>query len=359
METLNGLNAVSLFAGVGGFELALKGAGIEVAASVEIDEKARGVLARHFPETPLFSDVCEVTGNQLKDAGFRPDRGIIAGGFPCQDLSIAGKRAGLGGPHSKLFWEFERLVGETQPRWLVIENVPGLLSSNRGRDMGAVLGALVNRGYGVSWRVLDAQFFGVPQRRRRVVIVGHLGDDGEASSKVLSLEESLRGHPQPGDPKRAFLAASDGEGASGDNLAAALTAKLAKHSTGPSGYEVGNLVLVKSRRAQSQSDFEAWAPSEVAPALNGFDNTSDQRATILASGVRRFTPRECERLQGFPDDWTAERFHFQKQQLVRQLDSSRYRQMGNAIAVPVFEWVFRNIVDWENALWPKSSSPEI
>ena len=172
------MNAVSLFAGVGGFDLALQRNGVEVVASVEIDKKAQEVLRRRFPNSTIFGDITEVTGEQLISAGFNPDNGIITGGFPCQDLSVAGKRAGLAGKRSGLFWEICRLLDETGAQNFILENVPGLLSSNNGRDMAAVLEALVQRGYRVGWRVLDAQYFGVPQRRKRVFIVGCLGDGG-------------------------------------------------------------------------------------------------------------------------------------------------------------------------------------
>lgn len=165
------LTAVSLFAGVGGFELALQNNGVKVVASVEIDDAARGVLKHRFPDTKLFTDVQEVTGDDLIATGFIPERGIIVGGFPCQDLSVAGKRKGLAGERSGLYWEIVRLAEETQAKWLILENVPGLLTSQKGRDMGIVIGTLVDCGYSVSWRVLDAQHFGVPQRRRRVFIV--------------------------------------------------------------------------------------------------------------------------------------------------------------------------------------------
>ena len=170
--------AVSLFAGVGGFDLALERNGVKVVAAVEIDKKASSVLAKHFPNTKLFGDIQEVTGKDLIDAGFEPKGGIITGGFPCQDLSVAGKRAGLAGKRSGLFWEICRLLDETRAENFILENVPGLLSSNNGKDMACVVEALVERGYSIGWRVLDAQYFGVPQRRRRVFIVGCLADGG-------------------------------------------------------------------------------------------------------------------------------------------------------------------------------------
>jgi DNA (cytosine-5)-methyltransferase 1 len=182
--------AVSLFAGVGGFDLAFERAGVKVVASVEIDKKASVVLAKHFPDSQLFGDIKGVTGEQLIAAGFNPIGGIITGGFPCQDLSVAGKRKGLGGSRSGLFWEICRLLDETQAENFILENVPGLLSSNSGRDMATVVEALVKRGYRIAYRVLDAQHFGVPQRRRRVFIVGCLGDSGKSPEEILAIGQS-------------------------------------------------------------------------------------------------------------------------------------------------------------------------
>jgi DNA (cytosine-5)-methyltransferase 1 len=188
------ITAVSLFAGVGGFDLALERAGVKVVASVEWDKKAQEVLRRHFPESTIFGDISGVTGEQLIAAGFEPRNGIITGGFPCQDLSVAGKRAGLGGSRSGLFWEICRLLDETRAQNFILENVPGLLNSNGGADMAVVLQALVERGYRVAYRVLDAQHFGVPQRRRRVFIVGCLGDSGAAPEEILAIAEGRAGY---------------------------------------------------------------------------------------------------------------------------------------------------------------------
>lgn len=190
------LTAVSLFAGVGGFELALQNNGVKVVASVEIDDAARGVLKHKFPDTKLFTDVQEVTGDDLIAAGFIPERGIIVGGFPCQDLSVAGKRKGLAGERSGLYWEIVRLAEETQAKWLILENVPGLLTSQKGRDMGIVIGTLVDCGYSVSWRVLDAQHFGVPQRRRRIFIVAGRTSIERVGQVLLESESSARNFTQ-------------------------------------------------------------------------------------------------------------------------------------------------------------------
>ena len=187
------LTGVSLFAGVGGFDLAMQRQGVRVVASVEIDKNCNKVLAQHFPNTKQFNDITEVKGSDLIEAGFTPDRGIITGGFPCQDLSVAGKRAGLAGARSGLFWEAARIVEETQSNWFIIENVPGLLTSNSGADFGVVIGTMADLGYGVAWRVLDAQYFGVPQRRRRVFIVGQRDPDSTSAGEVLFNSQGSRG----------------------------------------------------------------------------------------------------------------------------------------------------------------------
>jgi DNA (cytosine-5)-methyltransferase 1 len=202
------LTGVSLFAGVGGFDLAMQRKGVKVVASVEIDSKCNEVLAKHFPEATQFTDVTTVKGEDLINAGFNPRTGIITGGFPCQDLSVAGKRAGLAGERSGLFWEIARLVEETQTEYFLIENVPGLLTSNKGRDFGVVVGTMADLGYSLGWRVLDAQHFGVPQRRRRVFIVGRRTTDGTSIAEVLFKSDSLRGDHTQSQPQRQDSATS-------------------------------------------------------------------------------------------------------------------------------------------------------
>jgi len=189
---MNKLTGVSLFAGVGGFDLAMERNSVEVVSNVEIDKQCQKVLAKHFPNAKQFSDITDVKGSDLIAAGFKPDRGIITGGFPCQDLSVAGKRRGLAGERSGLFWEIARLIEETQTEWFILENVPGLLTSNKGKDFGVVIGTLADIGYGVAWRVLDAQYFGVPQRRRRIFIIGRRTGNPLSSAEVLFKSEGLR-----------------------------------------------------------------------------------------------------------------------------------------------------------------------
>lgn len=172
------MNVGSTFSGVGGFDLGFERAGMRVLWQAEIDEWCRRVLRWHWPDAAIYDDVRAVNG----EAGAID---LLAGGFPCQDLSVAGKRAGFAGERSSLFFEFARIADELRPRWIVLENVVGLLSSANGRDFGILLSTLGEIGYGCGWRTLDARYFGVPQRRRRVFIVGCLGDDGERAVRAL------------------------------------------------------------------------------------------------------------------------------------------------------------------------------
>jgi DNA-cytosine methyltransferase len=196
------MNVGSTFSGVGGFDLGLERAGMSVVWQAEIDEWCRRVLRGHWPNAAIFTDVRDVSGALLhKGRGAAPGRpaepdeskcergletvDLLRGGFPCQDLSVAGKRAGFKGERSSLFFEFARIADDLKPRWIVLENVAGLLSSAEGRDFGILLSTLAELGYGCAWRLVDARFFGVPQRRRRVFIVGCLGDNGERAVRAL------------------------------------------------------------------------------------------------------------------------------------------------------------------------------
>jgi DNA (cytosine-5)-methyltransferase 1 len=172
------MNVGSTFSGVGGFDLGFERAGMRVLWQAEIDEWCRRVLRWHWPNAAIFDDVRAVNGEA-------EPVNLLCGGFPCQDLSVAGKRAGFKGERSSLFFEFARIADELRPRWIVLENVVGLLSSAEGRDFGILLATLAEIGYGCAWRVVDARYFGVPQRRRRVFIVGCLGDDGERAVRAL------------------------------------------------------------------------------------------------------------------------------------------------------------------------------
>jgi len=166
---------VSLFAGVGGFDLGLEQSGHTCVGQVEIDKNARAILEQHWPNVPKHTDV-RTAKDWADEIGLTGNVDLVCGGFPCQDLSVAGKRAGLAGERSGLFFDALSFATHVQAETIVLENVPGLLSSNKGRDFGTVIVGLADSGYSnIEWRVLNSQFFGVAQRRRRVFIVASLG----------------------------------------------------------------------------------------------------------------------------------------------------------------------------------------
>lgn len=200
---------VSLFSGIEAASVAWGPLGYEPMAFAEVDPFACAVLAERFPEVPNLGDVTRVDwGEFVRDRG-RPD--VVVGGSPCQSFSVAGDRTGLDGA-SGLMWEYVRAVRELVPLWLVWENVPGALSSTHGEDFGCLLRELDALGYGLAWRVLDAQFFGLAQRRERVFVVGRLGDPG-GPCEVLFEPESLRWDTPSSREKRQELAAGAGGGA--------------------------------------------------------------------------------------------------------------------------------------------------
>ncbi len=185
---------------MGGFDLGFERAGMKSVAHVEIEKNCHAVLAEHFPHAQLHQDVTKITKQTFGNGTIE----LICGGFPCQDLSVAGRRAGLAGERSGLWHNFRNIVEWYRPQWVVIENVPGLLSSNRGGDLATVLSGLEELGYEWAYRVLDAQYFGLAQRRKRLFIVGYLGR-GRAA-KVLFEPESLSWDLEPRREKRKGVA---------------------------------------------------------------------------------------------------------------------------------------------------------
>lgn len=285
---------------------------------------------------------------------------ILCGGFPCQDLSVAGKRAGLSAERSGLFFEFVRLIRELRdvtagryPRFVVLENVPGLLSSNRGRDFAVVLQSLAESGaLDIAWRILDSRWFGVPQRRRRVFVVADFG--GRCASEVLFEPEGCGGHPAAGGAA-GESAAGCAEAGFGEPVAAwderNITSKGNRSrvefgAPSPTLHQGGMSVLANPLGSGFRCDLDGdtYVPA-VAPTLDAQDGRkwgSNQwvnrgKAIHQGQGVRRLTPIECERLQGFPDGWTSP-------DGLEVADSHRYRMLGNAVSVPVVEWIARRIV---------------
>ena len=353
------LTVGSLFRGIGGLDLGFERAGMRVAWSVEIDQQCNHVARRHWPDTPVLLDVCESGAHNLAPVD------VIVFGSPCQDLSVAGKRAGLGGERSGLFHEAARIIRELKPRLAVWENVPGAFTSDGGRDFAVVLRALSECGaIDIAWRVLDSQWFGVAQRRRRVFVVADFG--GERAGEILALAESLCGHPAPrreaGEGVADDVAPSirscgvgverAGDSRGQDPVVASYWDGGQVSDTLDSSMAAKQQMMPEKRRMAAVVAFQpgnirrkagAEPSTESFPTL-GADTSGDQHPHVATSAtVRRLTPRECERLQGFPDDFTAWGLDADGKQ-VQLSDSARYRMLGNAVTVNVAEWIGKRIV---------------
>lgn len=359
------LRVGSVCSGIGAPECAWQGLSWHSVFASEIAAFPRAVFGRRFPSVPIHGDFTTI------EAGTYGPIDLLVGGTPCQSFSVAGLRGGMADERGNLALEFLRLADRLNPRWVVWENVPGVLSSNSGRDFGSFLGGLGQLGYGFAYRVLDAQHFGVAQRRRRVFVVGYLGDWRRAAA-VLFERASLCGYPAPRREAGKDVAATVGTRASkgtddllndgGLQLARCLTA----HPNRIDG-ETETFITSPTLRAQSQSSHRADSEAYVTATLtsngdahsgfrddaglvthtlrgDGFDASEDgtgrgtpqvavsftcseqansfawerevyptlsaqipndtsniQQGIRLGSSVRRLTPRECERLQGFPD----------------------------------------------------------
>ena len=409
--------------------------GWEPAYFSEIDKFPRAVLKHHYPAVPLHGDFTTI-GDEYGPID------ILVGGTPCQSFSVAGLRGGLDDDRGNLSLEFLKLAQRSRATWVVWENVPGVLSSSGGRDFGAILGGLVELGYGFAYRVLDAQYFGVPQRRRRVFVVGYLGDWRPAAAVLLE-RESMLGHPPPSRGKGqettrntspgidlrngeitnqvaqtvqcgakppspseiphclafnwqnggGYGEANDGLGITEEGTGPLQTAQIPAVAFKPSHYTRGkdgapsetfpplsadadkgdqDPIIFQPRYARN----DRGAPDTIAGPLTAeagrtgkgdsaqcvafAQNSRDEVREMPVVGaqsaepgakqqsyvrsemqVRRLTPRECERLQGFPDDYT--RIPWRGKDPENCPDGPRYKALGNSMAVPVMHWIGKRI----------------
>lgn len=394
---------LSVCSGIEAATAAWKPLGMEAVAFSEIERFPCSVLAHHYPSVPNWGD--------MNDFRRWPDANVdvLVGGTPCQSFSVAGLRAGLADPRGNLALVYLAIADRYRPRWLVWENVPGVFSSTSHAapdpcpppppvDLGCdgaevetedeytseelhafycFLAGVSELGYGFAYRVLDAQYFGVPQRRRRVFVVGHLGDWRPAAA-VLFEPSCLRGDPPPSREARKDAAGCIGGGPDGGRVA--VVSKWAKGSGGPAGdecynmvahplrgegFDAGedgtgrgiplvadplttslgggqycnsgnnprprNLIAFDLRGRDGGAQFEG--PHETANIRAASGGSS--RSYVVDTAVRRLTPLECERLQGFPDGYTD---------IPGARDSARYKALGNSMAVPVMRWIGRRLL---------------
>lgn len=349
----------------------------------EIERFPRQVLAHHYPDTPLHGDF-----TTIGEKDYEPIE-LLVGGTPCQAFSVAGLRKGFSDERGNLTLEFVRLAQRLRPRWLVWENVPGVLSIDGGRAFGAFLGGLAECGYGFAYRILDAQHFGVPQRRRRVFVVGYFGDWRRAA-QVLFEQDCLRGDITPlrseGEEVAGTFKARARSGGWGQDIDLAAggymrpveTAKcLTSRGAGCQNLdlETSNVVFYPTQDPISSTDGTTHAlgcgssngqasiavaiPINTQLGLRGETSNSkregigvgvqgDPAFTLQANhphgvafqgGVRRLTPEECEALQGFPRGYTKI--------TDKTADGPRYKALGNSMAVPCMRWIGERINEVE------------
>jgi len=413
----------------------------------EIEPFPSAVLAYHYPTVPNFGDMTKFKEWKLDDSTAID---VLVGGTPCQSFSVAGLRKGLEDPRGNLMLTYLAIANKYRPKWLVWENVPGVLSSNGGNDFASFFRGLGELGYGFAYRILDAQYFGVAQRRRRVFVVGCLGD-WRGAAAVLFERHSLSGHPAPSREARQEVAKCitrgiaqrfDSEtetmipvyGGSDPECADTVTSKWAKGSGGPSGNECGlfvaqpipihdqatrhagkhgdkqdgkgnglgigqpgdpmNTLTKGDRHAVAQPipldlrnagrdpekydeinrqgvgvgeagdpahtlttacvhgvaqpigftrcDYGGDAVMDGTPTMRCGSNYSAHLAAAIPNmAVRRLTPTECERLQGFPDNYTN--IPWRKKE--DSPDGPRYKALGNSMAVPVMAWIGKRIAN--------------
>lgn len=338
---MRSLRYLSLCSGIEAASVAWGPLGWEAVGFCEIEAFPSAVLAHRFPSVPNYGDMTQLEGRNLGTVD------IVVGGTPCQGFSIAGKRGGLADERSGLAMDFIRIVSDIRPRWFLWENVPGVLSTHGGRDFGTFVRALDECGYHLAWRVLDAQFFGVPQRRRRIFVVGHSGDWRHPAT-VLFESESLCGNFAPGG-KAETAAASGAEGGAGTRRGTARVTQSLTHSFGcggaddnraQGGFYISVVPPLTTSSYASNNPSQAGKLIPVARCLSSRAERYDfETETLIPShGVRRITPLEAERLQGFPDGWTDIPWRGRPAP-----DRLRYRALGNAMCVNVMRWLGERI----------------
>lgn len=281
----------SFFAGIGGFDIAFERNGFETAFLCEINPFCQSILNAHWPDVTKGGDINAI---ELTDI---PRVDVWCGGFPCQDISVArgsSQRLGLSGTRSGLFYRFAELIDQAKPKVVIIENVEGLFTSNGGRDFGVILQTMTSMGYAVGWRLFNSRYFGVPQSRTRVYLCCWLNQPG----KALQVMFDRAGAEKPKHSRTDFITESN------------------RPNTYPKVPKVSYCLAATSGRHTGTD----WSRTYV----------------VCHNGVRRMTPLESERLQGFPDNWTAPvDFHGD----VEDVNSLRYTAIGNAVSIPVVEWV--------------------
>lgn len=360
---------LSTFTGVGGFEMGIGEMG-ECVGFSEIDQYCNQVLKYRYPNIKNYGDITKIEAKDI------PEFDMLVGGFPCQAFSVAGKRRGFDDTRGTLFFEVARIIKERQPRLILLENVKGLLNHDQGRTFGTILSTLDELGYYVEWQVLNAKNYGVPQNRERVFIIGHFR--GKSRPKVFPIRGNeakalIEITENVSDAQRIYHA--DGIAKTLKGLGGGLGAKTGlymiqrgrgkndggRHDIAPTltknYYQQNNFVALTEARTEKAKEIRRkikgkdYCPRRekmLVPRADGIGNcvTANQsREQLLWDGVevRRLTPRECERLQGWHDDWTKYGID-EKGRQVEMSDNQRYKMTGNGVCSPVVKAIITKLL---------------
>lgn len=372
------IRCLSVCSGIEAWSCAVEGMdGYAVSALSEIEPFPCAVLAERYPFVPNLGDMTKINGWAM-----RGQIDLLVGGTPCQGFSVAGLRGGLDDPRSGLAGHYVRLAAELRVPWLLWENVPGALSTSGGADFLAFVSALDELGYGLAWAVLDAQWFGVPQRRKRLFLVGRLGDWRGPGQVLFEPGCVCRNPPARRSKREGNAPRPEGRAGagSGPDVCPTMTSSGAGFARvdGRAEHDCGTLVLQPNEvsatlcasgagtdRPSAQASQEGfcvvsmktYAPLDMrhlyrdGEGFRGLGDAENPANSLTAEGKvpcvaplssllypRRLTPVECERLQGFPDGWTDVRFQGKPAR-----DTLRYRALGNSMAVPVMRWLAEGI----------------
>jgi len=305
---------LSLFSGIGGFELGI-GDKAECIGYSEIDKYAIQIYEKHFNHKN-YGNITTIQTKQL------PDFDLLVGGFPCQSFSIAGKRKGFDDTRGTLFFDIARILADKRPEHLVLENVKGLLSHDGGKTFQTIIGVLTDLGYLVEWQVLNSKNFGVPQNRERVFIIGHLGKGSRPEVFPIGTDT---GEITKSIKRKIIKSSARGFGASGslvdkDDITPTLT-----QSMGTGGNNVPMILRGRPKYKDGKRGLKWYKYKDTCPAVTTNVASGDQKNIVIPQ-IRRLTPTECERLQGFPDGWTE-----------GVSDTQRYKTLGNAVTVNVIK----------------------
>jgi DNA (cytosine-5)-methyltransferase 1 len=380
------MNYLSVCSGIEAATVAWHDLGFNPVGFSEIEKFPSQLLQHHYPHVTNYGDM-----TNYKEWNLNESIGLLVGGTPCQSFSVAGLRKGLEDPRGNLMLTYLGIAEKFKPKWLLWENVPGVLSSNGGEDFACLLKGMAELGYGFAYRVLDAQYFGVPQRRRRVFVVGCLGD-WRGAAKVLfesdSLSRDITPSRQEGEEIANCIKASpssygsynparsEGNAVIVSNGVSAIDLKdvsktlTASYGTGGADLDIKPLVLepksyaiaenIIGRQAHNGGNGNGYSeevmytlnatgvhgvahgfhvnarPDEMKfeRELSGTLTTCQTPGVMKQMRVRRLTPMECERLQGFPDGYTH---------TPTSSDTTRYKALGNSMAVPVMRWIGKRI----------------